>query len=83
VLVLSPGDFNDRTGYLFAAPITSTRRGWPFEVPIPPGAEVTGVVLTDQTKSIDYAARHVTYLAAAPDGLVEAVLERLEIILFS
>jgi mRNA interferase MazF len=37
-LVLSVREFNDRTGYAFVAPITGTRRGWPFEVPIPEGA---------------------------------------------
>ena len=82
-LVLSPREFNDLTGYLFVAPVTTTRRGWPFEVPIEPGGKVAGVVLTDQTKSIDYFARHVSFIAASPKGLVEAVLERLETILFS
>jgi mRNA-degrading endonuclease toxin of MazEF toxin-antitoxin module len=42
---------------------------------------VEGVVLADQTKSIDYAARHVRFLAAAPSGLVAQVLERVGIIL--
>jgi mRNA interferase MazF len=82
-LDLSPADFNDLTGYVFVAPVTSTRRDWPFEVPIPPGGKVSGAILTDQTKSIDYVARHVAYLAASPPGLIEAVLERLEIILLS
>jgi uncharacterized membrane protein len=41
---------------------------------------VSGVVLTDQTKSIDHAARHVSYIATAPSGLVEAALERVSAI---
>jgi mRNA interferase MazF len=82
-LVLSPHDFNDLTGYLFVAPVTSTRRGWPFEIVIPPGGKVEGVVLSDQTKSIDFVARHVGFIATSPSGLVESVLERLETILFS
>jgi mRNA interferase MazF len=80
-LVLSERAFNERTGYIFVAPVTGTRRGWPFEVPVPPGGKVQGVVLADQTKSIDYAARHVRYLAKAPDGLVEAVIELMTTIL--
>ena len=39
-LVLSDREFNDLTGYIFAAPITSNARGWPFEVPIPSGGRV-------------------------------------------
>ena len=80
-LVLSDRAFNELTGYIFAAPVTSNHRGWPFEVPIPAGVRVDGVVLADQTKSIDYVARHVRYLADAPAGLVEAVLARVAAIL--
>lgn len=80
-LVLSDREFNDLTGYVFVAPVTGTQRGWPFEVPIPPGGRTAGVVLADQTKSIDYVARQVSYIASSADGLVEAVLERVAIIL--
>jgi mRNA interferase MazF len=80
-LVLSDREFNDLTGYVFAAPITSNARGWPFEVPIPPGARVAGVVLADQTKSIDYVARYVRRIGEAPGGLVELVLAQVTAIL--
>jgi mRNA interferase MazF len=76
-LVLSTRAFNELTGYAFVAPVTGTRRNWPFEVPIPPGGKVSGVVLTDQTKSIDHIARHVRYIASAPAGLADAALEKL------
>lgn len=81
VLVISSRRFNERTGYAFVCPITSLARGWPFEVPIPPGARVQGVILTDQTRSIDFAARHARFLAAAPPDLVETVLDRIDAIL--
>ena len=80
-LVLSDRDFNKLTGYIFCAPVTGTRRGWPFEVPVPDGGKVSGVVLADQTRSLDYTARHVRYISASPSGLVEAVLERVSSIL--
>jgi mRNA interferase MazF len=80
-LVLTPHRFNEVTGYAFVAPVTTTRRGWPFEVPIPAGGRVQGVVLADQTRSIDYIARHVSFLATSPRDLVGAVLERVGIIL--
>lgn len=80
-LVLTPRRFNAATGYAFVAPVTGTRRGWPFEVPIPAGGRVRGVVLADQTKSIDYAARHVSFLATAPRELVIEVLGRVGAIL--
>lgn len=80
-LVLSDRAFNELTGYIFIAPITRTQRGWPFEVPIPAGSRTEGVVLADQAKSIDFVARHVTFIAAAPAGLVEQVVERVAAIL--
>jgi mRNA interferase MazF len=80
-LVLSGRAFNERTGYAFIAPVTNTRRDWPFEVPIPPGGKISGVVLADQTKSIDHVARHIRFLAPAPAGLAEATLERVAAIL--
>jgi mRNA interferase MazF len=80
-LVLSDREFNDLTGYIFVAPVTNNQRGWPFEVPIPPGGRVEGAILADQTKSIDFVARHVRYLAESPPGLVDQVLERVAAIL--
>ncbi len=77
----SPHAFNSLTGYVFIAPVTGTRRGWPFEVPIPPGGKVSGVVLADQTKSIDRVAGHVRYIDTAPVGLVEVVVERVAVVL--
>ncbi len=80
-LVLTPRRFNELTGYAFVAPVTGTARDWPFEISIPPGCRVQGVVLADQTKSIDYKARYVRFLTAAPEGLVDVVLERVTEIL--
>jgi mRNA interferase MazF len=80
-LVLTERQFNELTGFVFAAPITNTEHRWPFEVPIPRGLRVQGVVMADQTKSIDYVARYVRFLAKAPDTLVAAVLARVATIL--
>ena len=80
-LVLSDRPFNELTGYIFVAPVTGTQRGWPFEVVVPAGGTVQGVVLADQTKSIDFVARHVRRIARAPDGLVERVLDLVAAIL--
>ena len=81
VLVLSPQPFNAVTGYAFVAPVTCTIRGWPFEIVLPEPGRVTGAVLADQIKSIDFIARHARFLAHTPHGVVDAVLERLSDIL--
>lgn len=81
VLVLSSRRFNALTGYALVTPITRTVRNWPFEVPIEPGHRVSGVVLADQARSVDFGARHARFLGKAPSGLVDVVAERIAAIL--
>jgi mRNA interferase MazF len=52
-LVLSPQRYNGRTGLAVLCPITNQRKGYPFEVEIPEGFAVTGVILADQIKNLD------------------------------
>lgn len=56
-LVLSPRDYNAKTSLAVGVPITTTRKGYPFEVPLAPAGHVKGVVLADQVKSLDWKAR--------------------------
>ena len=63
------------------APITRTVRGWPFEVVIGPGLRVSGAVLCDQLRSVDFEARHARFLDRAPTALVDDVLQRVGAIL--
>jgi mRNA interferase MazF len=81
VLVLSSRRFATITGYALVAPITRTVRDWPFEVPIEPGQRVSGVVLADQARSVDFVARHARFLGKAPLRLTEIVAERISTIL--
>jgi mRNA interferase MazF len=81
VLVLSSRSFSAVTRYALVAPITRRVRGWPFEVRIEANQRVSGVVLADQTRSVDYIARHATYLGVASRALVEAVCQRVSAIL--
>ncbi|PJW14488.1 toxin MazF [Geobacillus sp. Manikaran-105] len=65
-LVLSPQKFNQATGFAVVCPITNQKKGYPFEVDLPKegillegGAPITGVILSDQIKSLDWKARHL------------------------
>jgi mRNA interferase MazF len=51
-LVLSPAQYNGRVGLAIVCPITSQSKGYPFEVPIPTGLAVTGVVLSDHVRLV-------------------------------
>src|SRR6476659_2018783 len=76
-LVLSPSAYNGKVGLAILCPITSQVKGYPFEVAIPEGLEVTGVVLSDQVKSLDWRARRASYSARLPDEQLRAVLGKL------
>ena len=80
-LVLSPVAYNERTGLALCCPITSRVKGYPFEVALPPGIEIDGVVLADQLRSLDWRARHAAVLARLPDPAVAAVLARARTLL--
>ena len=80
-LVLSPSAYNGRVGLALLCPITSRAKGYPFEVPIPAGLPVAGVVGADQVKSLDWRARQAARIGAVPGEVVAQVLQRLQTLL--
>ena len=80
-LVVSPASYNGKTGLMLCCPITSRVKGYPFEVPLDPGAGVEGVVLSDQIKSLDWRARKATRRGRAAPGVVEQTLARTRALL--
>jgi mRNA interferase MazF len=80
-VVLSPAIYNGRSGLAVFAPITNQVKGYPFEVLIPSGLAVTGVVLADQLKSLDWRARKVHFIATLPAEVLLAVLQRAGLLL--
>jgi mRNA interferase MazF len=77
-LVVSNDLFNKATGLCIACPVTNTRRDFPFHVSIPEGQAVTGVVMVEQVKSIDYRSRGVKRIGTAPESVLEEVLSILD-----
>ena len=77
-LVVSNDLFNRHTGLCVACPITNTRRDYPFHVALPAREGVTGFVMVEQVKSIDYRARKAKRLGKAPAGVLEEVLSILD-----
>ena len=80
-LVISPSAYNGRVGLALLCPITSQVKGYPFEVSLPAGLPVTGVVGADQVKSLDWRARKATRIAAVPKEIVTQVIRRLQTLL--
>ena len=76
-LVLSPSAYNRKVGLAVFCPITSQIKGYPFEVVIPGGLGVTGAVLSDQVKSLDWQARNAELICSLPEETVSQVLQKL------
>ena len=76
-VVLSPESYNRKVGLALFCPITSQIKGYPFEVRLPQGCQVSGVVLADQVKSLDWKARRVTFCCELPTQAVHEVLNKL------
>jgi mRNA interferase MazF len=80
-LILSPRAYNSKARLAIACPITSQVKGYPFEVPLPPGGRISGVILADHVKNLDWQARRVVFEASAPVEIVTDVRERLRVLL--
>jgi mRNA interferase MazF len=76
-LVLSPESYNRKVGLALFCPITSQVKGYPFEVRVPHGSQVSGVILADQVKSLDWKARRATFCCELPTEAVHDVLNKL------
>ncbi|MBN1967564.1 MAG: endoribonuclease MazF [Anaerolineae bacterium] len=81
VLVLSPATYNDKVGLALLCPITNQAKGYPFEVALPAGLPISGVVLADHVKSLDWQARRADYIASLPADVVTDVLLKLATLL--
>ena len=80
-VVLSSGSYNGKVGLLLACPITSQVKGYPFEVAIPAGLKIRGVVLSDQVKSLDWRGREIEFVDRLSASAVNEVLAKISALL--
>ena len=76
-LVLSPSSYNRKVGLALFCPITNQVKGFPFEVPVPAGMTVTGVILSDQVKTLDWRVGRAELIARVPEATSLDVRARL------
>lgn len=80
-VVLSPESYNAKVGLGLFCPITGKVKGYPFEVRIPEGQEVSGVALSDQIKSLDWRARRAEFICHLPSATIGEVLAKARALL--
>ncbi|MBE7550379.1 MAG: endoribonuclease MazF [Anaerolineales bacterium] len=80
-IVLSPKSYNQKVGLAIFCPITNQIKGYPFEVMLPKEVGVTGVILSDQVKSLDWRVRKAEFIGSLPEEVINEVLAKLSILL--
>lgn len=80
-LVISNYTFNKGTGFAVICPITNTDRNYPFHVLLPENYSVTGVVMVEQAKSLDYQKRKAKYISEVSRSFLDNVMSLYDAIL--
>lgn len=80
-LVVSPKAYNARVGLALVCPITSQVKGYPFEVVLPAHGRLTGAVLADQVKSLDWRTRQAERITTLPLAVTQLVIARIDALL--
>lgn len=82
-LTLSPEQYNRKVGLAIFCPITSQIKGYPFEVLIPSGLKISGVILSDQVRNLDWKARNSKFFCRVSESTLTEVLNKLGSLLTS
>ena len=77
-LVVSKDLFNRSTGLAIVCPLTKTERGFPFHVPVPENSRLTGFIMVEQVKSVDFSTHRAKRIERASDELLANVLSILD-----
>lgn len=76
-VVLSPQSYNEKVGLALICPVTSKAKGYPWEVGLPDGLQISGVILADLVKSLDWRSRSAEKIGSLPLSVVTEVLKKL------
>jgi mRNA interferase MazF len=77
-LVVSKDLFNRSTGMAIVCPVTNTKRDFPFHVPILKNSKLTGFIMVEQVKSVDFRTRHAKRIERCDNDLLSEVLSILD-----
>jgi mRNA interferase MazF len=76
-VVLSPSSYNRRVELGIFCPVTNQPKGYAWEVVIPNGLGVNGVILADQIKSLDWKERQTRFAGTLPRKVLDEVLDKI------
>ncbi len=77
-IIISNRLFNQHTGLAIVCPITNTNRNFPFHVEVPDTSSLSGFIMVEQVKSIDFKQRKIKFVEKAPLETMDDVLAILD-----
>lgn len=80
-VVLTESEYNLKTGLMIVCPVTSNAKGYPFEVAVPKGLTISGVVLADHVKNMDWRGRNADFAGRAGNEMVAKVISTLGLLI--
>ena len=80
-IVISPFAYNKKVGLAILCPVTSKIKDYPFEVNIPDGFDVKGVILADQVKNMDWKVRQISFINRLPEEILLEILKKLNVLI--
>jgi mRNA interferase MazF len=75
--VLSGAIYNERTELCVACPVTRQGKNYPFEIAIPVGQAVAGVILADQVRNLSWTERRAEIRGSIPTSVLDDVREKI------
>jgi len=78
-IVISPVEYNKKTGLALFCPITSRVKNYPFEVRIE-NKKINGVVLADQIKNLDWKTREIEFILKESREKTEEVINKINVL---
>ena len=76
-VVISPKVYNQKSFMCICFPITSKVKGYPFEIELPNNLPISGVILSDQIKNLDYTKRDISFIAKAPSSVIKLLQKNI------
>ena len=80
-IVISPKSYNSKVGLALFLPITSKQKGYPFEIKLPNDLPISGVVLSDQIKSLDWKIRKIKFICTIPEKYYLEAIKKLFVLI--
>ncbi|MCM3638640.1 endoribonuclease MazF [Sporosarcina luteola] len=80
-IVLSPSAYNEKSGLVLVCPVTSKQKGYPFEVMLKDSLKTSGIVLSDQVRSLDWRAREASFIEHIDEVALADILENVRLLL--